>query len=222
MGLLGQATDKAQFELTPVGEYVWTLWDLTSETGQYGEQVKWVWLISPISDPDTYILRADGQQEKEIWQFTKPSLAKGSRARKWTEALLGREMRNGEEPDDGDLIRRRMIATLVHKPKKSDPTIKNEAISEELDVRTFRSAQSPKGAQSVAANASDDDIEAQLAASDALRKRVMKLIRNAGLDDIESLPTWGELDEIDVTNLADADLLEIEKDLKAAMRAAAA
>jgi hypothetical protein len=222
MGLLGQATEKAQFELTPVGEYVWTLWDLTSETGQYGEQVKWVWLISPLSDPETYILRADGQQEKEIWQFTKPSLAKGSRARKWTEALLGREMRNGEEPDDGDLIRRRMVATLVHKPKKSDPTIKNEAISEELDVRPFRAPQPTKGAQPVAATASDADIDAQLAASDALRARVKKLIRNADLDDITTLPAWGDLDGLDVANLADGDLQKIEQDLKAAMRAAAA
>src|SRR4051812_21656260 len=115
MGLLGAASEKAQFELTPVGEYVWTLWDLVSETGQYGEQVKWVWLISPVSDPDNYLMRTDGKQEREIWQFTKPSLAKGSRGRIWTETLLGRELRTGEEPDDSDLIRRRMVALLVHK-----------------------------------------------------------------------------------------------------------
>lgn len=223
MGLLGAATEKQQFTLQPVGEYVWTLWDLVSETGQYGEQVKWIWLISPVSDPDAYIMRPDGQQEKEIWQFSKPSLAKGSRARAWVEGLLGREMKTGEEPDDSDLIRRRMIATLVHKANKSDPTIKREGISEELPIHPFRVAQpAARAATPVAAEASQDDIEAQLAASDALRARVKKLIRNADLDDITTLPKWGALDEIDVTNLADGDLQDIERDLKDAMRAAAA
>lgn len=221
MGLLGKATDKAQFELQPVGEYVWTLWDLLAETGQYGEQVKWVWLISPVSDPDTYILRSDGQQEKEIWQFSKPSIAKGSRARAWTEALMGRELKNGEEPDDSDLIRRRMIALLVHKPNKNDPSIRREAISEEIPARAFRATQ-PTAAAPVSAQATDGEIEAQLAASDELRKRVRKLIRNADLDDITTLPKWGDLDELDVSNLADADLRQVEADIKAAMREAVA
>ena len=139
MGLLGKATDKVQYELLPVGEYVWTLWDLLSETGQYGEQVKWVWLLSPVSDPDAYLTRGDGN-EREIWQFTKPSIAKGSRARIWTEALLGRELKTGDEPDDNDLIRHRMIAMLVHKANKNDPTIKREAISEEIAVGKLISA----------------------------------------------------------------------------------
>lgn len=217
MGLLGQATEKAQFELTPVGEYVWTLWDLKPETGQYGEQIKWVWLISPTSDPDAYILRNDGQQEKEIWQFTKPSLARGSRARIWAEALLGRELRNGEEPDDNDLIRRRMVATLVHKEKKSDPTVKNEAISTEIPPRLFRPSQPQRGKQPAA----NDDVEAQLAASDELRKRVKRLIRNADLDEIAFLADGTEIATIDVSNLADGDLVTIEKELKAALMAAA-
>lgn len=218
MGLLGVASEKQQFELTPVAEYVWTLWDLVSETGQYGEQVKWVWLISPVNDPDAYILRADGKQEKEIWQFTKPSLAKGSRARQWAEALMGREIKNGEDPDDNDLIRRRMVAMLVHKPKKSDPTVRNEAISEEMPPRPFQAA---RPADQVRANPTDADVDALLAASDELRKRVRKLVRNASLDDITELPKWGELDEVDLSNLADGDLQEMERDIKAAMRAAA-
>jgi len=225
MGLLGKASEKPQYELLPVGEYVWTLWDLTSETGQYGEQVKWVWLVSPVSDPDSYILRSSdpNAQEKEIWQFTKPSLARGSRARAWTEALIGRELKNDEEPDDDQMLRRRMVATLVHKAKKSDPAIKNEAISEEIPPRPFRPAQpATRAAQPVAPDASDADIDAQLAASDELRKRVRKLIRNADLDDITTLPKWGALDELDVSNLADSDLTEIERDLKQAMRAVAA
>lgn len=220
MGLLGAATEKAQYELTPVGEYIWTLWDMVSETGQYGEQVKWVWLISPVSDPDHYIERNNGS-EQEIWQFTKPSLAKGTRARIWTEALLGRELKTGEEPDDSDLIRKRMVALLVHKANKNDATIRREAISEEIPPRPFRPAQAPRQAQPVAASASQEDIEAQLAASDALRKRVKKLIRNADLDDITELPKHGKLNEIEVNDLADGDLVELERDLKAALLAAA-
>lgn len=224
MGLLGKATDKPQFELTPVGEYVWTLWDLLSETGQYGEQVKWVWLVSPVSDPDAYLMRADGQQEKEIWQFTKPSIAKGSRARIWTEALMGRELKTGEEPDDNDLIRRRMVALLVHKPNKNDPTIKREAISEEIPARPFRPAQpaARPAAAPVSAQASTEEIDAQLAVSDALRARVKRVIRNADLDDITELPGHGALADIDLSNLADADLKVLEDDIKKAMREALA
>jgi hypothetical protein len=220
MGLLGAATDKPQFELTPVGEYVWTLWDLLSETGQYGEQVKWVWLISPVSEPDAYLTRSDGQQEKEVWQFTKPSIAKGSRARAWTEALMGRELRTGEEPDDSDLIRKRMVALLVHKQNKNDPTIKREAISEEIPPRPFRAAQPVS--RPAAAMTPNDDVEAQLAASDELRKRVKKLIRNADLDDIGYLDDGTVIEDIDVSNLADGDLRVIEQQLRAALKAAAA
>lgn len=223
MGLLGRAVEKTPRKLVPIGEYVWTLWDMLLENGQYGEQIKWVWLVSTLDDPDTYLLRDDGQQEREIWQYTKTSLARGSKAWVWAEALLGRSLRIDEEPDDTDLIRRRMIAMLIHKGKRADPTDKNEAISDEIPPRAYRPAQpAARGSQPVSAQATDEEVETQLAASDALQKRLRRLIRNADLDDITALPKWGALEEIDVTNLADADLLELEKALKAAMRAAAA
>lgn len=225
MGILGKATDKVQYELQPVGEYVWTLWDLLEETGQYGQQVKWVWLISPVSDPDAYVLRNPNDPnspEKEIWQYSKPSIAKGSRARIWTEALMGRELRTGEEPDDSDLIRRRMLALLVHKANKNDPSIKREAISEEIPARPFVAAQPQRpAARSVAADASGDEIEAVLAASDELRKKARAMIRNAQLDGVESVEGFGPLDEIDVSNLADGDLETLRGALRTAMLAAA-
>jgi hypothetical protein len=224
MGILGKASDKPQFELTPVGEYVFTLWDITLETGQWGDQIKWVWLISPTSDPESYVTRGDGafEKERELWQFTKIGLPKGSRAREWAEALMGRELKLGEEPDDTDLVRRRMIAYLVHKPKKSDPTIKQESISEG-SARPFRAAQpaAKAGPVGLSSDPSMADIDAALAASDQLRKRVKKLIRNADLDDITEIPKYGALDDIAVGNLADGDLLEIEQLLTKAMQAAA-
>jgi hypothetical protein len=221
MGLLGAAKDKEQYELTPVGEYVWTLWDMTEETGQYGQQVKWVWLISPVSDPDHYIERNNGS-EQEIWQFTKPSLAKGTRARIWAEALLGRELKTGEEPDDTDLIRKRMVALLVHKANKNDPTIRREAISEEIPPRPYRPAQtaapaSRAAAQPVSAAASQEDVDTQLAASDAMRARVKKLIRNAELDETPGHEGWAATD---LSSLADADVEALGREIKEAMLAA--
>ena len=218
MGLLGKATEKAQYDLLPVGEYVWTLWDLLSETGQFGEQVKWVWLISPVSEPDAYITKNDGN-EREIWQFTKPSIAKGSRARAWTEALMGRELKTGEEPDDNDLIRRRMVALLVHKPNKNDPTIRREAISEEIPPRSFRAPAEAQRTEAPAPKATTDEVEAELAASDALRARVKKLVRNAELEELPGYETWAALN---LPNLADQDLREIETDIRRAMREAVA
>lgn len=217
MGLLGAASDKAQFELLPTSEYVFTLWDLTLENGQWGDQVKWVWLISTLADPDTYIMRGEGPnaQEKELWQFTKIGLPKGSRAREWTEALLGRELKLGEEPDDQDLIRRRMIGYLIHKPKKSDPTIKQEAITEG-SAKPFRPAQ--PAARSAPA-ASQVDVDAELKASDELRKRFTKLVRNAELEELPGWETWAELN---VGNLADDDIRTFEADIRKAMREAVA
>lgn len=219
MGLLGAASDKVQYELLPSGEYTFTLWNLTLESGQWGDQVKWVFLVSPVNDPDNYFLRGEGvnAQEKELWQFTKVGLPKGSRAREWTEALMGRELHLSEEPDDTDLLRHRMIAYLVHKPKKADPTIKQEAIAEG-SAKPFRAAQAQtRGAAPVSANASQDDIDAQLAASDKLRADAKKLIRNAELAEV---PGWEQWAEKDIANLADADIAEIVKEIRSAMLAA--
>lgn len=220
MGLLGAASEKPQFELTPVGEYVWTLWDMVSETGQYGEQIKWVWLISPTNDPDSYICKNDGN-EREIWQFTKPSLARGSRARVWAEALIGRELKLGEEPDDNDLIRRRMVALLVHKANKNDPTIKREAISEEIPARPYQAAQSkrPAGAGTVSANPTAAEIDAELKKSDELRAWVKKLIRNAALSDVEG--RWSELEPHQLAAMSDQDIGKLGSEIEAALRVAA-
>jgi hypothetical protein len=222
MGLLGKATDKVQYELQAVGEYVWTLWDLTSETGQYGEQVKWVWLISPVSNPDAYIMRADGQQEKEIWQFSKPSIAKGSRARAWTEALLGRELKTGEEPDDNDLIRRRMIALLVHKANKNDPTIKREAISEEIPPRPFEAPRQATRPTAVAATATQGDIDQAMVASDAdraeMKKKIKRALTAATLNDIDTT-TWAKHDQ---DALSDDDLQTLLETIEAAVQQAVA
>lgn len=224
MGLLGAASDKQQYELTPVGEYVFTLWDLTLETGQWGDQIKWIWLISPVNDPDTYICRGEGafEKERELWQFTKIGLPKGSRAREWAEALMGRELRLGEEPDDTDLMRHRMIAYLVHKPKKSDPAVKQESISEG-SARPFTVAQPKRsaGAGSVSANASSEEIDAELAKSDALRKRVKKLMVNASLSEVEG--RWSNLEPHEFAAMSDSDVdalgVEIEKALRQAVAA---
>lgn len=218
MGLLGAASEKAQFELLPVREYIWTLWDMTSETGQYGEQVKWVWLISNPETPDEYICKNDGN-EREIWQFTKPSLAKGSRARSWAEALMGRELRNGEEPDDTDLIRHRMVGMLVHKPNKSDPTIKREAISDEIPCRPYRPAR-PVGAGTVSANPTLVEVETELVKSDELRAWCKKLIRNAALSDVEG--RWSDLEPADLKRMSDDEIAKLGAEVEAAIRKAAA
>lgn len=217
MGLLGQASDKPQYELLTSGEYVFTLWNLTLETGQWGDQIKWVWLVSPVADPDNYILRGEGPnaQEKELWQFTKIGLPKGSRAREWAEALMGRELKLGEEPEDTDLLRHRMIAYLVHKPKKTDPSIKQEAIAEG-SAKPFLAAETttPRGVSSEPTTA---EIDAALAASDALRAKVKKLIRNAELDETPGHEKWATLD---LGNLADGDVEALGREIKQAMLAA--
>lgn len=219
MGLLGAASDRVQYELTPVGEYTFTLWDLTLETGQWGDQIKWVWLLSPTSAPDQYITRGEGayEKERELWQFTKIGLPKGSRAREWVEALLGHELKLGEEPDDTDLIKRRMTAYLIHKPKKTDPAVKQEAIAEG-SARAFAPAKS-QGPRGLSVTPTDDEVEAELKASDDLRKRVRKAVMNAELDETPGYEAWAALN---LSNLSDDDLRRLNDEIRAAIRAHAA
>jgi hypothetical protein len=212
MGLLGAASEKPQFELIPMGEYVWTLAELVSETGQFGEQVKWIFLLSALSSPDAYITKDNGDA-REVWQFTKPSLSKGSRAREWAEALLGHELKNGEEPDDSDLERRRMIAYLGHKANKNDPTIKREAITE----GTARPFVLSGSAQPLSANPSQAEIDAELAKSDALRQKCQKAIRNAELDDLPKAASWSQ---INLASLSDDQIQALYDEVREALLAA--
>ncbi len=219
MGFLGAASEKAQYELMPTGEYVLTLWDLSMENGQYGDTVKWTFLLSKEATPDAYLERNDGL-EKTLWQFTNPGLPRGSRAREWTEALLGRELRTGEEPDEDDLIRRRMVGYIQHKPNKKDPTIKREAIAEG-SCRPFGKPSAPAADEPtpISATPTQSEIDAELNKSDALRAEVKKLIRRAAIAEVGDYETWSE---ITVENENDARLRKLKAEIEKAMQAEAA
>ena len=132
------------------------------------------------------------------------------------------ELKTGEEPDDNDLIRRRMVALLVHKANKNDPTIRREAISEEIPACPYRAAQPsrPAGAATVSANPTSAEVEAELKKSDEVRAWVKKLIRNAALSDVEG--RWSELEPHQLAAMSDQDLHQLGSEIEAAMRQEAA
>tara|TARA_R110000824_G_scaffold3095_1_gene14153 strand:+ start:65 stop:508 length:444 start_codon:yes stop_codon:yes gene_type:complete len=73
------------------------------EPGQYGDRMRWV---LGLTDEDGEIIAWPNGEQYEWWQQTGTTLGPRSTARKYSDALLGRELRDGE---DGDAILEELI-----------------------------------------------------------------------------------------------------------------
>ena len=67
------------------------------EPGQYGERMRWV---LGLTDEDGEIIAWQNGEPYAWWQQTGTTLGPRSTARKYADALLGRELRDGEDGDD--------------------------------------------------------------------------------------------------------------------------
>jgi len=67
------------------------------EPGQYGERMRWV---LGLTDEDGETIAWPDKSPYEWWQQTGTTLGPRSTARKYADALLGRELRDGEDGDD--------------------------------------------------------------------------------------------------------------------------
>lgn len=113
-----------EFELTPAGLYVFELREL--ETGIAGnpefgggERVKWIFdivqVISGDEDSEDFV-------GKDFWAWTSFTMGRKSNMRAWAEALIGREIVDGEEVTSDMLIGQRMRANVGHYKKQSGDT----------------------------------------------------------------------------------------------------
>lgn len=75
--------------------------------GQFGPRMRWVF---ECRDEDGDLVAWDDGSTFELWQSTGTSLGPKGKARKWAEAVLGRELVNGES---GDKIVAEMIGKTV-------------------------------------------------------------------------------------------------------------
>ncbi len=120
---LPQATNTDAYETPPAGVYLFALKGLErgiQGAAEYGggERCKWVFSIDKIIDtnePD----EADAYLGEEFWAFTSypARLGPKTKMRQYVEALLGRALDEGEEPDGDDLIGRKVKVTLAPNDK---------------------------------------------------------------------------------------------------------
>lgn len=116
------AVRERTFELIETGEYVFTLNYLTEEPGgQYGDAMRWEWLIALREDPTGYLCRSDGN-ERTLRVWTGADIVIGGQAHEWIQVLTGRTFEDGADPpDENELLGRRMIAYLTHQAPKKGP-----------------------------------------------------------------------------------------------------
>jgi hypothetical protein len=115
------AVKERTFQLIETGEYVLTLNDLTEESGAYGDAIKFVWLVAPVSDPTNYLCNANGM-EKTLHAYTDADITIGSQNHEWVQVLTGRQFGKDDAPPEMDeLLGRRMIAYITHQAPKKGP-----------------------------------------------------------------------------------------------------
>lgn len=122
---LPKASDQVGYEQCPVGLYVFRVKEMQDGiegSAEYGggERVKWVFTVERVIDANDPEPTADNPDPKsvedwvgeEVWGFTSLSMNKKATMRSWAEALLGREIPEGEALMASDLIGKRAKATV--------------------------------------------------------------------------------------------------------------
>ncbi len=118
---LPQATDQTG---PPAGIYVFKLKGIErgiQGAAEYGggERCKWIFGIEQAIAPDDPD-EVEGYIGEEFWSFTSypHKLGPKTKMRQYVEALLGRPLDEGEEPDGDDLIDRKVKVTLAPNDNK--------------------------------------------------------------------------------------------------------
>ncbi len=88
-----------------------------TESAEYGPGIKWT---LNVATTDKQMLKDERGFDAELWQFSSTKLTPRAKARKWTEAFLGREI--DDDSDDGptlmtELLGKWAIAILAHNDK---------------------------------------------------------------------------------------------------------
>lgn len=226
MGLFDTATNAASTPIVPQDRFIF-------ECSAIGEQppyappgeapkpgarpgIKWEFLLYFASTGEPFYF----QDEKYVfYQSTTANMQRGARAREYAEALLGRELGEGEQVNPNDLIGKRALGMVIHEMSRNDKTKKvaklvapepyREAVAAAPRARngTATAVMERPSAASVSADASDADVDRALLVSAVERK-----IKQA-----EKLQTKKHLDWISI-DLATMDADELES-IKAAVQA---
>lgn len=85
--------DVGAFEILEAGKYRLKVDRIEEATGEFGPQNKWVFLVS---GPAGQLMQSDGTTPYEFWAYTSNKTGPGSKAGEYFEALLDRQLVEGE------------------------------------------------------------------------------------------------------------------------------
>lgn len=189
MGLFDTATNAASTPVVPQDRYIFECLYI-GEQPPYappGEQpkpgarpgIKWTFALYFASNGERFYFQEDPY---EFFQSTTANMQRGARAREYAEALLGRDIGEGEEINPEHLIGKRAQGMVIWELSRNDKTKKVAKLVAPEPIRQTVAAQSrtangtstavmerPSATQ-VSADASDEDIDRAFMVSKVERK----------------------------------------------------
>lgn len=219
MGLFDTATNAASTPVVPQNRYVFECLEI-SEQPPYappGEQpkpgarpgIKWVFALYDAASGQRFHFQDDPY---EFFQSTTSNMQRGARAREYVEALLGRELGEGEDVNPSDLIGKRGVGMVVWETSRND---KNKKVAKLAGTEAYRAAAAPsraaRGGTAVADRPSNDGPDVSV-----LRETLRKKIRQAEVLQTAEHLTWISLnlDILDADECADL-IKDVQADIDA-------
>lgn len=117
MGLFAPATNKSDFIILEEGVYTVKVKNIESYNHEvYGAGLKWTFACDLTEHPDAC---NDNGDPLVVSAITPTGMNPGKKARKWVETILGRELEEGETPDEDAIIGQRVRA-MIKVDKRKD------------------------------------------------------------------------------------------------------
>lgn len=221
MGLFDTATNAASTPIVPQDRFIFECLSI-GEQPPYappGEQpkpgarpgIKWTFGLFFASSGEPFYFQDDPY---EFFQSTTANMQRGARAREYAEALLGRELGEGEQVNPNELIGKRALGMVIWELSRNDKTKKvaklvapepyREAVATKAPSRAANGAatavmERPSASQ-VSADASEEDIDWALLVS-KVEKKIAQAVKLQTGNHLE----WAALD----LRQADADQLQM-------------
>lgn len=159
---LPPVSNKESFRVLPTGLYILELIELDeAEPSKYEPGVPralWKYTVDEVVDftpefDEDEELDAEDLAGEELWEWTSQKMGKKANMRKRVEALLGRELEDGEEVDPGDLPGRKLKANVEKERKESGDGYFAKVVS----VQPYRTKGKKTGKPKAAPPPVDDD-----------------------------------------------------------------
>jgi len=170
-------------------------------TGQFGPSILWKWKMSTPTTPEEFRVDGNSGDPYLFYAYSSTKMSPKADARHWAEALLGREIEDGEKLEPNSLLGKRMQAMIVHEPSPKDGTVRAK-ISREMPPRAFGTAQPSTPTATKSATPSKSAAAAVDLSGAALRAEIKRTLRKAVLLDVPSLEAF----DIDTDDFDDMTL----------------